>query len=71
MPLEVAQNAGYLQWGLQLRSENFEAIYPSKMAPTSLSNDYCMFLNLHMLWMCTWMNTYHITASLVGQVFGA
>ena len=36
------------------------------MAPTSLSK-HMVIHNLHMLWMCTWMTPYHITAALIGQ----
>jgi hypothetical protein len=43
---------------------------PSKMAPTSLSDTYKVFHNLHMQWMCIWMSPYHVTARLVSQAFG-
>ena len=44
-----------------------EAIGPTKMAPTSLSNKYKVLHNQHMLWMCIWMSSYHVTASLIGK----
>ena len=44
------------------------------MAPTSMTNTYKAFHNLHMMWMCIWMSHYHITAAYVlgaGQAFGS
>jgi len=41
------------------------------MAPTSLSNTYIVFHNLHMRWMCTWMGPYQVTDRLVGQALGS
>ena len=46
-------------------------LYPSKMAPTSLSNTKKLFHNIHMQWMCIWMSPYQVTASLVKQAFGS
>jgi hypothetical protein len=34
------------------------------MAPTSMLNIYEVFYNLRMLWMCIWMTSYHVTASV-------
>ena len=40
------------------------------MALTSLSNTYKykLFCHLHMLWVCIWMSSYNVTASLVGSL---
>ena len=37
------------------------------MDPTSLSNTYKLFRQLHMLRKCTWTSPFCITASLIGQ----
>ena len=47
-----------------------EAVDPFKWAPTSMSNTYKVFHNLHMLWMCICMRRYHITTALVSKAFG-
>ena len=49
----------------------FEAVDPSKMAPTSMSNTNKVFHNLHMLWMCIWVTPYHMPAPCVGQALGS
>jgi hypothetical protein len=46
-----------------------EARYPSKMTPTSMFNIYEVFQNIHVLWMCIWMNPYRVTASLTKKAF--
>ena len=46
-------------------------IYTVKMAPISLSNTWKEFHNLHMLWMCIWMSPFCSTASLAEQAFGS
>ncbi len=48
-----------------------EFVDPIKIDPTSMSNTYKMFDNLHMLWMCIWMCPYNIMAALVDQAFGS
>ena len=44
---------------------------PNKIDPTSMSNTYTVFDNLHMQWMGIWMCPYHIMAALIDQVFGS
>ncbi len=46
-------------------------IYTVKMAPISLSNTWKEFHNLYMLWMCIWMSPFCSTASLAEQAFGS
>ena len=48
-----------------------DAVDSIKIDPTSMSNTYKVFDNLHMLWMCIWMCPYKITAALVDQAFGS
>jgi hypothetical protein len=48
-----------------------EALDPIKIDPTSMSNTYKVFDNLHMLWMCIKICPYIITATLVDQAFGS
>jgi len=48
-----------------------KAIYPSKMAPASLSNTYEVYHKLRMRWMCIWMSLYHVTAIIAEQAFGS
>ena len=44
---------------------------PFKWPPTSMPDTYKVFHTLHMLWMCIWVNPYHVTAPLVGHAFGS
>ncbi len=46
-----------------------EAVDPIKIDPTSMSNTYKVFDNLHLLWMGIWMCPYNIKAALVDQEF--
>jgi hypothetical protein len=48
-----------------------ETIDPFKWSPTSMPDTYKVFHTLHMLWMCIWVNPYHVTAPLVGHAFGS
>ena len=48
-----------------------EATDPFKWAPTSISNTYKVFHNLHMLWMCMRICPYHVTSALVRQAVGS
>jgi hypothetical protein len=64
-------SGGYLPRGKQQCSVLVEAVDPSTMASTLLSNIYTMFHKLHMLWMCIWMSPFCSTASLAEQAFGS
>ena len=48
-----------------------EALDPINILPTSMSNTYKVFDNLHMMRMCTWMCPNHTMAALIVQVFGS
>ena len=48
-----------------------EAVDPFLILPTSMSNTYNAFDNLHMLRMCIWMCPYHIVAALQDHAFGS
>jgi hypothetical protein len=48
-----------------------EAVYPIIILPTSMSNTYKVFDNLHMMWTCIWMCPNHSMAALIDQVFGS
>jgi len=45
-----------------------ETLVSLQKAPISIPNICKAVHNLFMPWMCQWMQPYHITASLVGQV---
>ncbi len=48
-----------------------EAVDPIKTDPTSMSDTYKVFDNIHMQWMCIWMRPNNITAALIDQALGS
>ena len=49
-----------------------EAVDPTQIDLTSMSDIYKVFDNLHlyMLWMCIWMCPHHVMATHADQAFG-
>ena len=61
--------SGYLPMDKPQHNEVVEALDPFKTAPISFQTHTKCFTNLHMLWMCQWMCSYHVIAALIGQAF--